>query len=148
MHYLHRLGQPNEFLQVACLVMSLPHLSSVMIHKLHCVQINHVSEDHETFFYPLGLRGLVTKGLNSFTEPRWLTLTSWYVSIPESILRWIEYTINIRGFTKWNPGSLSAWQKYFNVEVILISEFDFRKKNQYYKNMLKWSLFLISWIQK
>ena len=29
------------------------------------MQISHVSEDDETLFYPLGLRGLVTKGLYS-----------------------------------------------------------------------------------
>ena len=34
-----------------------------MIHKLHCMQISHVSEDDETFFYPLSPRGLVTKWL-------------------------------------------------------------------------------------
>ena len=28
------------------------------------MQISHVSEDDETFFYPLGPTGLVTKGFN------------------------------------------------------------------------------------
>ena len=43
----------------------LPHLHSIMVHKLCCVQISHVPEDNETFFYPLGPRGPVTKGLRA-----------------------------------------------------------------------------------
>ena len=54
-----------------------------------------------------------------------------------------------RGFSKWNPGSLSAWQNYNNVEMILISEFVISEiRIKLYKNCLKWSLFLNSWIQK
>ena len=34
-----------------------------------------------------------------------------------------RWNSNIRGFLKWNPGSLSPWQKDLNVEVILISDF-------------------------
>ena len=33
------------------------------------MQISHVPEDDETFFYPLGLRGLVTKGLTLGKKP-------------------------------------------------------------------------------
>ena len=44
-----------------------------------------------------------------------------------------------RGFSKWNPGSLSAWQKYLNVEVILLCEFVISEiyKNHLYENVFE-----------
>ena len=44
--------------------------------------------------------------------------------------------LNVRGFSKWNPGSLSAWQKdCLSDPYFWICEF--RNKNRFYKT-LKW----------
>ena len=94
----------------------LPWHCSVMIRKLHYMQISHVSADDGTFFYPLGPRGLVTKGLlwkipayrfyecTGFLHWDFLMQSSLYWQLDKVVFTYLLY---YHGDGNWQWGS--AW---------------------------------------